>query len=175
MRGTKQLIDFYRQLKAELEQRVAMKIGAYSEERYRILWDNIPIWYEMRNLSQTLAAYGANLVADTYTTSWTFDDLDLSDPLKSLAETYTNAYLNLGVELKAKKMIQLIQEFSADGFIMHSNRSCKPYSLGQYDMKRIVSAATGKPGLIIEADMTDARAYFEAQTKTKIAAFIEML
>jgi len=175
MRGRKEPIDFYKQLKAELEQRVALKIGAYSEERYRILWDNIPIWYEMRNLAQTLAAYGANLVADTYTTSWTFDDLDLSHPLKSLAENYTNAYLNLGVELKAKKMIQLIQDFSVDGFIMHSNRSCKPYSLGQYDMKRIVSAATGKPGLIIEADMTDARAYFEAQTKTKIAAFIEML
>ncbi len=175
LRGTQKMNSFYLELKEELEQRIAQSVGAISEERFRLLWDNIPIWYEMRNLSETFASYGVNLVADTYTTAWAFGKLDLSSPLDSLAETYTNVYLNRGVELMTKNFIRLMDDFSVDGFIMHSNRSCKPYSLGQYDMKRLVTKKTGKPGLIIEADMTDSRIFFDAQTKTKIAAFIEML
>lgn len=175
MRGTKKLVRFYELLKKELEQRVENGIGAISKEKFRLLWDNIPIWYEMRNSFNTFTAYGANLVADTYTTAWTFEELDISQPLDSLARTYATVYLNLGIELMAEKIIQLMADFSADGFVMHSNRSCKPYSFGQYDIKRIVTERTGKPGLIIEADMTDSRAYFDAQTKTKIAAFMEML
>lgn len=175
MRGTQKLVSFYKKLKGELEQRVEDRIGAISKEKYRLIWDNIPIWFEMRNLANTFASYGTNLVADTYTTAWTFEDLNVNQSIDSLARTYATVYLNLGVELMAEKMIQLINNFEADGFVMHSNRSCKPYSLGQYDMKRIVAKKTNKPGLIIEADMTDSRAYFDAQTKTKIAAFMEML
>jgi benzoyl-CoA reductase/2-hydroxyglutaryl-CoA dehydratase subunit BcrC/BadD/HgdB len=58
---------------------------------------------------------------------------------------------------------------------MHSNRSCKPYSLGQYDMKRLVSERTGRPGLIIEADHCDPRAYAEEPIKTRVQAFMETL
>ncbi|MBD3289504.1 2-hydroxyglutaryl-CoA dehydratase [candidate division KSB1 bacterium] len=175
MRGTKKMNSFYRKLKAELEQRIEQGFGAISEERFRLLWDNIPIWYEMRGLAEQFTSHGANLVADTYTTAWALGELDNDRPLESLAETYTNVYLNQGVGLMTENFIRLMDEFSVDGFVMHSNRSCKPYSLGQYDMKRMVSKKTGKPGLIIEADMTDSRMYFDAQTRTKIAAFIEML
>ncbi len=34
---------------------------------------------------------------------------------------------------------------------------------------------TGKPGLVIEADMTDSRMYADAQVNTRIEAFIENL
>jgi benzoyl-CoA reductase/2-hydroxyglutaryl-CoA dehydratase subunit BcrC/BadD/HgdB len=58
---------------------------------------------------------------------------------------------------------------------MHSNRSCKPYSLGQYDIQRIVQAKRGIPSLVIEADMTDARNFSESQIDTRIDAFMEIL
>jgi benzoyl-CoA reductase/2-hydroxyglutaryl-CoA dehydratase subunit BcrC/BadD/HgdB len=58
---------------------------------------------------------------------------------------------------------------------MHSNRSCKPYSLGQYDIMRQVSQRSGVPGVIIEADMCDSRVYSEEQVKTRIQAFMETL
>jgi len=32
--------------------------------------------------------------------------------------------------------------------IMHSNRSCKPYSIGQYMLKDLFTKETGKPVLI---------------------------
>jgi len=59
--------------------------------------------------------------------------------------------------------------------VMHSNRSCKPYSLGQYDIQKIVQKERGIPSLIIEADMVDERNFSEAQVLTRIEAFMEII
>jgi benzoyl-CoA reductase/2-hydroxyglutaryl-CoA dehydratase subunit BcrC/BadD/HgdB len=72
-------------------------------------------------------------------------------------------------------MAKLIEKFGAHGFLMHSNRSCKPYSLGQYDMRREVTRLTGKPGLIIEADHTDSRSYSPQQVEKQILMFLEII
>jgi benzoyl-CoA reductase/2-hydroxyglutaryl-CoA dehydratase subunit BcrC/BadD/HgdB len=72
-------------------------------------------------------------------------------------------------------MVGLIKDYQADGFIMHSNRSCKTYSLNQFDLKKKVSERTGRPGLIIEADHTDSRSYVPDQVEKQIETFIEMI
>jgi benzoyl-CoA reductase/2-hydroxyglutaryl-CoA dehydratase subunit BcrC/BadD/HgdB len=81
----------------------------------------------------------------------------------------------MGLEYKIRKMAQLVTDYQADGFIMHSNRSCKTYSLGQYDLKKKVSEITGKPGLILEADHTDARCYSPQQAENLVQTFLEMV
>jgi benzoyl-CoA reductase/2-hydroxyglutaryl-CoA dehydratase subunit BcrC/BadD/HgdB len=72
-------------------------------------------------------------------------------------------------------MAGLVEKYGAHGFIMHSNRSCKPYSLGQYDLKREVTRLTGKPGLIIEADHTDSRSYAPKQVEKQIQIFLGII
>ncbi|MBU4240666.1 MAG: 2-hydroxyacyl-CoA dehydratase, partial [Actinobacteria bacterium] len=141
---------------------------------YRLIWDNIPIWYEMRNLGQLFARNNTCLVADTYTTAWAID-IKIDDPLTSMADAYTGIYLNISIDLMFEQLLALVSRFSADGVVMHSNRSCKPYSLGQYDLASMVTERTGKPVLIIEADMTDSRTYSEAQVRARVEAFIESL
>jgi benzoyl-CoA reductase/2-hydroxyglutaryl-CoA dehydratase subunit BcrC/BadD/HgdB len=74
-----------------------------------------------------------------------------------------------------ERVLSLIRRFSIDGVIIHSNRSCKPYSLGQYDIQRLIYEKTGVPSLVLEADMTDARVYSDAQAQTRVEAFIETL
>jgi len=174
LRGTQEVVDYYKLLRDEMRERVANGVGAVADERYRLIWDNIPIWYEMRNLGNLFASNRACLVADTYTTAWAVD-IKIEDPLTSMADAYTKVYLNISIDLMLDQLIALIERYSADGLVMHSNRSCKPYSLGQYDLSRAVTERTGKPALIIEADMTDSRAFSEAQTRERIEAFIESL
>ncbi len=58
---------------------------------------------------------------------------------------------------------------------MHNNRSCKPYSLGQYAIKNAVTERSGVPGLILEADMCDARSFALEPLRTRIQAFMETL
>jgi benzoyl-CoA reductase/2-hydroxyglutaryl-CoA dehydratase subunit BcrC/BadD/HgdB len=176
LRGTSWAVRYYRRLKRELEERVKKGVGAFAREEIRLIWDNIPIWYDIRNLSKILSSQGAVLVADTYTSAWAMDQLDLAQPLMNgLARAYATIHLNRGLEYKIKKMANLIEMYGAHGFIMHSNRSCKPYSLGQLDLKREVTRLTGKPGLMIEADQTDSRSYAPKQVEKQIEIFLDII
>jgi benzoyl-CoA reductase/2-hydroxyglutaryl-CoA dehydratase subunit BcrC/BadD/HgdB len=149
LRGTKEVVDFYREMKAELQERIALGISAVPREQYRLLWDNIPIWYKMRELSDLFASFGACLVADTYTNAWVFEGIETQDPLEGLSRAYTHVYINISIDLMAERILDLIQRFSADGMIIHSNRSCKPYSLGRYDIQRMILEKTGIPSLVL--------------------------
>ena len=174
LRGTQEVVDYYELLRDEMLQRIEDGVSAVPEEKYRLIWDNIPIWYEMRNLGNLFASNNACLVADTYTSAWAVD-IKIDEPLTSMADAYMKVYLNISIDIMIDQLLSLIERFEADGLVMHSNRSCKPYSLGQYDLARMVTEKTGKPVLIIEADMTDSRVYSEAQVRERVEAFIESL
>ena len=177
LRGTPGVIDYYTNLVAFMKDRVAKGIGAVPGEKYRLLWDNIPIWPRMRWLSEKFASHNACLVADTYTSAWCSSSkyIDESRFLDSMAETYTRIYLNIGVDEMARMVIDMIDKYQVDGFVLHSNRSCKPYSFGQLDIQRIVERERGIPCLMIEADMTDERSFSESQISTRIDAFMEVV
>ena len=177
LRGTQIAVDYYRELLAEMRERAAQKIGSIPNEKYRLLWDNLPVWYKTRWLSEKFASEGACLVADTYTSAWCgqLDYLNENDFLGSMVEGYTRIYLNIGVDQMVKIVKKMIKKYDVDGFVMHSNRSCKPYSLGQFDIMRMVQKDTGLPCLMIEADMVDERAFSESQIETRIDAFMEVV
>ncbi len=177
LRGTRVAVDYYRDLLAEMEDRVAKGIGAVPNERYRLMWDNLPIWYRLKWLSKKFAAHDAALVADTYNTAWcrSLRYIDENDFLGSMAEGYTRMYLNIGVDQMADTIIEMAEKYSVDGLVMHSNRSCKPYSFGQYDIQRMVRERLDIPCLIIESHMIDERSFSEAQTETRIDAFMELV
>jgi len=177
LRGTPVVVEYYTQLLAKMKDRVAKGVGAVPNEKYRLLWDNIPIWPRTRWLSQKFAAHDACLVADTYTSAWcgTMKYIDENNFFDSMAEAYTRIYLNIGVDEMARIVVGMVDKYQADGIVMHSNRSCKPYSLGQYDIQRIVEKERGIPSLMIEADMVDERSFSESQVATRIDAFMEVI
>jgi benzoyl-CoA reductase/2-hydroxyglutaryl-CoA dehydratase subunit BcrC/BadD/HgdB len=84
-------------------------------------------------------------------------------------------FLNTGTDQMADNILEMAKKYNADGLVIHSNRSCKPYSLGQYDIQKIVQEKMHIPTLMIEADMIDERIFAESQIETRIDAFIEML
>jgi bcr-type benzoyl-CoA reductase subunit B len=177
LRGTQEVIDYYTQLLEKMKDRVAKGIGAVPNEKYRLLWDNIPIWHRTRWLSQKFASHDACLVADTYTSAWcgTMKYIDENRFFDSMAEAYTRIYLNIGVDEMARTVLGMVDKYKVDGIVMHSNRSCKPYSFGQYDIQKIVERERGIPSLVIEADMVDERSFSESQIATRIDAFMEMI
>jgi benzoyl-CoA reductase/2-hydroxyglutaryl-CoA dehydratase subunit BcrC/BadD/HgdB len=177
LRGTRTVVDYYTLLLDEMRTRVTEGIAAVPGETFRLLWDNLPVWYRTRWLSEKFAAHGACLVADTYTSSWcgSLNFLDENDFFGSMAEGYSRVYINLGTDQMAGMVVDMVDKYGADGLVIHSNRSCKPYSLGQYDIQRFVQEKRGIPCVVIEADMNDARSFSESQVETRIDAFMEML
>jgi len=177
LRGTQTAVDYYKMLLAEMKARISEGISAVPFEKFRLLWDNLPVWYRTRWLSDKFAARGACLVADTYTSAWcgSMRYIDPSDFINTMAEGYSRIYLNIGVDQMADEVIAMIDKYDVQGLVMHSNRSCKPYSFGQYDIRRIIQEKRGLPTLMLEADMVDERNFSEAQIETRIDAFMEML
>ncbi len=176
LRGKKVVVRYYQSLLKELEERTAQNIGAVDNEKYRLLWDNLPIWFRMRWLSDKFASHQAALVADTYTQAWcgVIDFIDENDFLGTMGEAYTRIHLNVGVDQMADTIKTFIKQYDVDGLVMHSNRSCKPYSFGQYDIQKLIQEMD-IPVLMIEADMTDDRKFSESQAETRIDAFMEVI
>ena len=177
LRGLPLALEYYRTLLGELRQRVDQGVGAIKNEHKRLMWDNIAIWYKMRDHSNLFAKQGMNFVTATYTNAWAETTPIMSDnqPFESMARAYSLVILNNNLNNRLKLMERLIKEYQVDGLVFHSARSCKPYSVGQYDLKRLLIEGLKVPSVIIEADIADSRAYSEEQVHTRLEAFFEAM
>ncbi len=177
MRGDAVTVDFYTAMLKELDERIAQGVGVVKHEKKRLLWDNLPIWYRLRYLGELLGRHGIVIVASTYTNAWgeLAALIDPQHPWDSMARTYSYPILNRGTGVKLHTMRDMIEKYHLDGVILHSDRSCKPYSLGQMDQRERLIRDYGVPALLLEADHNDPRAYSEEQVANRLAAFVEML
>ena len=177
MRGEQVTVDYYRALLAELRQRIEQGIGALKKERKRLIWDNLPIWYRIRWMGNMLAEAGVALVASTYTNAWgeLASLFDPAKPMESMTRAYLHPILNRGTGHKLKTIRRMIHDYEADGVLLHSDRSCKPYSIGQIDQQLQLAEEVGVPALLLEADHNDSRVFSKEQAETRLSAFLEVL
>jgi bcr-type benzoyl-CoA reductase subunit B len=173
-RGTKVAVDFYAKLLDELEDRIAKGIGAVSRERFRLFWDNLPIWPELRRLSEFLDSRGAALVTSLYTWAWATLAVGEEDPFQDWAEQYLYT-ANLHLQRRIETYVEYAKEYCLDGFLYHSNRSCKMVSQDIPELRRAVTERTGIPGVVIEGDHNDPRLYSIESIESKIETFLEVL
>jgi len=101
--------------------------------------------------------------------------MDPDDPFESMARVYLHPILNRSAGQKLEAMRTMVRDFSADGVILHSDRSCKPYSLGQIDQRDGLVNQVGVPALLLDADHNDPRAFAEEQAAGRLEAFVEMM
>jgi len=177
LRGLPVSMEYYDVLLDELRERVKSGIGAVTNERKRLMWDNIAVWFKLRDWSHLFAERGFNFVAATYTNAWaeTIHYLDEGSPFASMAKAYSLVILNNNLNHRLNLMERMIKDYQVDGLVVHSDRSCKPYSVGQYDLKRLLAERLGIHSVVIEADMTDSRVYSEEQARTRLEAFFEAM
>jgi bcr-type benzoyl-CoA reductase subunit B len=173
-RGTQVAVDFYRALLDELEERVKQGMGAVDKERYRLFWDNLPIWPELRRLSQFLDERGACLVTSLYTWAWATLAVSEEDPFQDWAEQYLYT-ANLHLERRIDTYAEYARQYGLDGFLYHSNRSCKMVSQDIPELRRAVTERCGVPGVILEADHNDPRLYAIETLENQIQTFLELL
>ena len=174
--GTQTAIDFLTQVRDEVKERAEQKIGVIPDEKIRLFWDNIPLWYNM-GLFNYFEKMGGVMVAETYSAAWSLR-LDPEKPFESLALKSLQSYpLVSCVSIKRRKemVLNACREYNIDGVVMHRNKSCVPITLGQMDIKRALEEELGIPSVIIDADHMDARNFSVAQFQTRADAFMEML
>jgi benzoyl-CoA reductase/2-hydroxyglutaryl-CoA dehydratase subunit BcrC/BadD/HgdB len=174
-RGTRQGVEYYELLLAELQQRVANGVAAVERERHRLYWEGMPIWGKLRALSEQLSSLRTCVVASTYCSSWIFDELESDNPFESMARAYTELFIVRDEPYKEQYIEICRQLFKFDGIIFHNARTCPNNSNSRYGMTERLRQKLSIPTLIIDGDLNDLRCYSEEQTKTNIEAFIEQL
>ncbi len=175
LRGTPQAVDYYEVLLEEIKkERVTKGIGAIPNERFRLYWENLPVWFKFREHADLLASYGAVILTSLYVHAWSWE-FDVSDPVRTLAENYTAVFSNVELEERAEMALDLFQRYDLNGNIMFLNRSCKAVTFGEHELREILTEKTGVPALVFESDMGDPRFYSEVQVKTRLEAYFETL
>lgn len=175
LRGSPECNGYYRLLRDELNDRVARGVGGLKEEKHRLLWDNLPVWFAVRRFSTLLAERGFNFVSTSYTNAWAEagEGIDPGDPLGSAARTYTHIILNQDLPNRLGILRRLSRDYAVDGAILHSDRSCKPYSIGQVDLRERLAGELGIRVLLLEADHNDPRSWAAEPGENRLAAFME--
>jgi benzoyl-CoA reductase subunit B len=184
-RGTIEGAEYYRTLRAEVEERAAASLGPVTPdgpleaEKYRLVVEGPPNWTSFREFWKIFADEGAVVVASTYTKVGGTYDLgfrhDPEDPLGTLGDYCSGCYTNLSLPSRIDMLVRYIEEYGADGFVINSVKSCNSFSAGQLMMLREVEKRTGLPGSFIESDLVDPRYFSAANIKNRLESYFQMI
>ncbi len=179
--GTKEPIKFYKRMYREAKQRVDDGIGALDNEKYRLMFEGIPFWYNLKYFGM-LERYGAIIVYEPYTYAFSkymnpnvTKEMVFSKPIEAMAELMLSFWYIYDLQTRIKKFAETVEDWKIDGVILHENLSCRPNSCGLYDLKRHLMDDFDIPCLIITSDMNDPRKFNEVQVTNQIESFIEVL
>ncbi len=184
-RGTEEGLAYYRALREEVEERAERRegpttpVGRLDRQKYRLLVEGPPNWTHFREFWRMFAEEGAVVVASTYSkVGGTYDfgfRHDPTDPLGTLADYCSGCYTNRNLPSRVDMLVRYAEDYRADGFLIHSVKSCNSFSAGQLTMLREVERRTGLPGGFIESDLVDARYFSAANLKNRMESYFQML
>ncbi len=172
--GTELGVEIYEGVLKEVKEKVENKEGGIPEEKYRLVTDAIPPWYNMGGLYNYLREKGAISVAETYTMMWQ-QRLDLSlKPIETLADKIMRWYTLPSTRERADSHLRLLKRFDADGLLLWTPISCKVYPCWN-SSSRDLAREYGYPVLELDIDQTDPRDYDDAGIKSRIDGFLEVI
>jgi len=184
-RGTEDAVLYYRALKEEIDARVASGAGPMTpdgplgDQKFRLVVEGPPNWTNFREFWEMFHSEGAVIVASSYTkVGGTYDfgfRHDPDRPLESLAEYCLGCYTNHSLPNRIDMLSQYVDEYSADGFMINSVKSCNSFSAGQLLILREVEKRTGRPGGFFESDLVDPRYFSAANVKNRIESYLQMI
>lgn len=178
--GRKESVDYYRMVLEEVKRKVEIREGMVPQEKLRIYFHNIPLWFNLQTLDW-LTSQGAVVAMDFYTNHvWNgffFDGgrFDSVDPFENLASKWLAFDNHVGLPVKAARSLRSAREWRCDGAIFFSNRSCKVYSIGQQEQMRTLERELGMRSFTFEAEMADPRSFSMEKWKEHVSMFLDIL
>lgn len=180
MLGLPETVEYFTLLRDDVKERVQNKIGVLPKEKFRLIWDNIPLWYWLQ-LFDYFGERGAVFVTDSYpTATWAglqFEGghLDLENPLESLALLQLQQDPYLSLDMKIKRFEKMAREWHCDGAVLYSNRGCQVLSGPVQTKEKLIRERAGILTMNFEAEMADPRSLHQAEVKARIDSFLEAL
>jgi len=184
-RGTRETTAYYRALRAEVGERLKQGLGPLTpegvleEERIRLVVEGPPNWTHFRDFWKMFYDEGVVVVASSYTKVGGVYDFgfrhDPEHPIESLADYCLGCYTNHSLPARVEMLCNYMEEYSADGYLNNSIKSCNSFSAGQLLMMREIEERTGKPAGFIETDLVDPRYFSSANVKNRLESYFQMI
>ncbi len=179
-RATPEGVEFFEIALKEMQEKAAQQQGLYESEKFRVVIEGPPPYPYFRTFRDMFAKWKACAVASTYSTVgglWEFGARhDPEQPFEAVAmHMLTQNVTNRNYLQRYEQIRRYIEEWKADGLIIHFVKSCRLFSAGQGDMRDYFTKTLGIPTLYLESDLEDPRYFAEAQTKNRIDAYFEAL
>jgi benzoyl-CoA reductase subunit B len=193
----REVVDFYKELRDEIKDRVARGIAAIPNEKVRIITDIQPPWGFLE-IYRFMEKYGVVSVGSFYTfmlmAHWEIaEDGTLKgrttpmqkgikmqtreDALRLLADWVLGLFMpqiEYDHRFKSHIMMKIYRQWKCGGVIMHFNRGCEGLTVGVAENKLALVEA-GIPVAYYEGNMGDDREFEVAAVREQITAFVESL
>ena len=174
MSGSQETVELFIKVRDEIKGRVLRKEGAIPEEKYRLFWINLPVWYDL-SLYYLFESYGAAFVAETYSyLSWG-RRVDPDYPLESIVLRMIGEHYNLSMDERWELYTNIARERKVDGAVFFVNMACKLYTMDHLESARILKKTLGIPSLMVHGDHGDPRMYNRTQVENRVLSFLETL
>ncbi|MDR1785323.1 MAG: 2-hydroxyacyl-CoA dehydratase [Spirochaetaceae bacterium] len=141
------------------------------DENYRIMFEGIPCWPNLKTLFNPLKNHGINVTAVVYAPAFGFVYKNLDEMMRAYCKAPNSICIETGVDWREG----ICRENKVDGALVHYNRSCKPWSGYMFEMQRRWNKDLGIPVVGFDGDQADPRNFSEAQYLTRVEGLYELM
>lgn len=181
--------EFYKKVYDEVKYRVDHSIAAVPNEKYRMMFSELPPWHSLGFFDKLAEHFGIAMVYE----SWGYhaplpvpqEELEgISNPLERIARLAYRKFTDVnevvtpyGVEVGnfVKAYLMAAEAYRTDGLLCHPLMSCRPATYTLLTTKNVVEEKTKVPGVIVDGDIVDLRVFNEAEAFSKVEAFLETM
>ena len=181
----KDSLQLYRNMYQEVKDRVNDHIGAIPEEKYRLLFAELPPWHSL-GFFDKLAERGWNFVIESfgYHPPIPLDLSRISDPLERITRFNLQFFVGYAKDARQKNVpgrsfaypyIKFATEWKCDGAMLHPLISCRSASTHLPYVANTLIENLKVPSLTIEGDIVDLRLFNPEDALAKAEPFEETM
>jgi len=185
MGDIKDTVNLYRDLYDEVKYNVDNHMCAIPEERYRLLFSELPPWHSL-GFFDDLAQRGWNIVIE----SWNYHPpvpIDLGaikDPLERIARytfQWETGYYEAALKDRehlgymAYPYLVYARDYKCDGALLHPLITCRSASTHLHYTRELLMRKTSVPSIIMEGDIVDLSLFDPADALAKAEVFEETM
>jgi benzoyl-CoA reductase subunit B len=181
--------EFYRRVYDEVKYRVDHKIGAIPNEKYRMMFVELPPWHSLGFFDELAERFGVAMAIE----SWSYhapvpipevETNGLNDPLELIARLSYRKWsefndiarqYDLDPGMFMGGYLHYAEEYQIDGLFCHPLMSCRPATYTLLHAKNKIEEILKIPGVVVEGDIVDLRVFNQEEALSKVEAFLETM
>jgi len=181
--------EFYKRVYAEVKQKVDSGIGAIPNEKYRMMFSELPPWHSLGFFDELAERFGIAMVME----SWNYhapvpipeeEIAGINDPIELIARLSYRKWTeyneiarryNVDPGFFMAAYFQYAEDYHADGLFAHPLMSCRPATYTLLHTRNMLEEKLKVPGVVVDGDIIDLRVFNEEEAFSKIEAFVETM